>query len=64
MVGESVQQRAGEPFRAEDLSPLVERQIGGRLVGSPLSQPRAGPVNGTEGGALSRTEPAAVRFSA
>ena len=31
-----VQQRAGEPFRAEDLGPLVEGQIGGHQDGSPL----------------------------
>ena len=36
MVGEAVQQRAGEPFRAEDLGPLVERQIGG-----PRMEPRS-----------------------
>ena len=27
VVGDAVEQRAGEPFGAEDLSPLVERQI-------------------------------------
>ena len=31
-----VQQRSGEPFRAEDLDPLVEGQVGGRQDGSPL----------------------------
>ena len=29
MVGESIQQRAGQPFRAEDLGPLLERQVAG-----------------------------------
>ena len=36
VVGEPVQQRPGEPFRAEDLSPLVEGQVGGRQDGAPL----------------------------
>ena len=36
MVGEPVQQRAGEAFRAKDLSPLVERQIGGHQDGAPF----------------------------
>ena len=31
MVGEPVQQRAGQPFRAEDLGPLVEGLVGGHL---------------------------------
>ena len=30
------QQRSGEPFRAEDLDPLVEGQVGGHQDGSPL----------------------------
>ena len=30
------QQRSGEPFRAEDLGPLVEGQVGGHQDGSPL----------------------------
>ena len=36
MVGEPVQQRAGEPFRAEDFGPFVEGQIGGDQDGAPL----------------------------
>ena len=30
------QQRSGEPFRAEDLDPLVEGQVGGHQDGVPL----------------------------
>ena len=29
MVGQSVQQRSGQPLGAEDLGPLVEGQVGG-----------------------------------
>ena len=29
MVDETIQQRAGEPLRPEDLGPLVEGQVGG-----------------------------------
>ena len=36
MVGEPVQQRAGEAFRAKDFRPLVEREIGGYEDGAPL----------------------------
>ena len=36
VVGEPVQQRAGEPFRAEDLGPLVEGKVGGHHCGAPL----------------------------
>ena len=36
MVGEPVQQRAGEALRAEDLGPLVEGEIGGDQDGAPL----------------------------
>ena len=36
VVGEPVQQRAGEAFRSEDRSPLVERQVGGDQDGAPL----------------------------
>ena len=36
VVGEPVQQRSGEAFRAEDFGPLVERQIGGHQDGAPL----------------------------
>ena len=51
VVGEPVQQRAGEAFRAEDLGSLVEGQIGGHHDGAPLvalaedleEQLRAGP---------------------
>ena len=35
VVGQAVQQRAGEAFRAEDLSPLVEGQVGGDQDGAP-----------------------------
>ena len=31
-----VQQRSGEPFRAEDLGPFVEGQVGGHQDGAPL----------------------------
>ena len=34
MVGETVQQRAGEALRAEHLGPLVEREIGGHQDGA------------------------------
>ena len=36
VVGEAVQQRAGEAFRPEDRSPCVEGQIGGHQHRSPL----------------------------
>ena len=36
MVGETVQQRAGEPLRPEDPGPLVEGQVGSHHCGSPL----------------------------
>ena len=36
MVGEPVQQRSGEAFRAEDLGPFVEGEIGGYKDGAPL----------------------------
>ena len=36
VVGEVVQQRSGEAFRAEDLGPLVEGKVGGRQDGIPL----------------------------
>ena len=29
VMGEAVQQRPGEPFRAEDLGPLVEEKVDG-----------------------------------
>ena len=35
MVGEPVQQRAGEALRAEDLGPFVEGQFGGHHDGAP-----------------------------
>ena len=37
MVGEPVQQRAGQPLRAEDLAPLVEGEVGGDQDGAPLA---------------------------
>ena len=36
MVGEAVQQRTGQPLRAEDLGPFVEGQIGGDQNGAPF----------------------------
>ena len=36
MVNEAVQQRPSEPFRAEDLGPLVEEEVGGRHDDTPL----------------------------
>ena len=36
MEGEAVQQGASEPFRAEDLGPLVEGQVGGHQDGAPF----------------------------
>ena len=36
VVGEAVQQGSGEAFRAEDLGPLVEGQIGGHQDGAPF----------------------------
>ena len=36
MVGEAVQQRTGQPLRAEDLGPFVERQVGGDQDGAPF----------------------------
>ena len=35
-MGTPVQQRPGEPFRAEDLGPFVEREVGGHQDGAPL----------------------------
>jgi len=43
-VGESVQEGAGEPFRAEDLGPLVEGEVGGDDEALPL----VGPANHLE----------------
>ena len=36
MVRETVEQRAGEALRAEDLGPIVEKQVGGCQNGAPL----------------------------
>ena len=36
MVVETVQQRSGQWFRAEDIGPLVEEQVGGHHDGAPL----------------------------
>ena len=36
MVGEPVQQRSSEAFRAEDLSPFIEGEVGGHQDGAPL----------------------------
>ena len=36
VVGEPVQQRAGEAFRPEHLDPLIERQVGGDRNGASL----------------------------
>ena len=36
VVGEPVQQRAGEALRAEDFGPFVERQVGGHHDGTAL----------------------------
>ena len=36
VVGEPVQQHAGEAFRTEHLGPLIERQVGGDQDGAPL----------------------------
>ena len=36
VVGETVEQRAGEALRAEDLGPLIERQVGGDQDGAPF----------------------------
>ena len=36
VVGEPVQQRAGEAFRTEHLGPLIERQVGGDQDGAAL----------------------------
>ena len=36
VVGEAVQQCAGEMLRPEDLSPLVEGQVGGHQDGAPF----------------------------
>ena len=36
VVGETIQQRAGEPFRAEHVGPLVEGQVGGDQDGAPF----------------------------
>ena len=35
-MGESVQQGSGQAFRAEDLGPLIEGQVGGDEDGAPL----------------------------
>ena len=37
VVGEPVQQRAGEPFRAEHVGPFVEGQVGGHQDGAPIA---------------------------
>ena len=37
VVGEPVQQRAGEAFRSEHLGPLIEGQVGGDQDGAPLA---------------------------
>ena len=37
MVDETVQQRAGEAFRSEDLGPFFEGEIGGNQDGAPLA---------------------------
>ena len=58
VVGEPVQQRSGEPFRAEDLDPLVEGQVGGHQDGPLLvalaedlkKQPGTGAGQGTKPG--------------
>ena len=36
VVGETVQQRPGQPFRPEDFGPFVEGQVGGDQDGAPL----------------------------
>ena len=36
VMGESVQQGSGQAFRAEDLDPLIEGQVGGDQDGAPL----------------------------
>ena len=36
VVGETVQQRTGQPFRPEDFGPFVEGQVGGDQDGAPL----------------------------
>ena len=36
VVGEAVQQRAGESFRPEDLGPLIEGEVGGDQDGAPF----------------------------
>ncbi len=36
VMGEPVQQRPGQPLRAEDLGPFVEGQVGGHQDGAPL----------------------------
>ena len=36
VVGEAVQQRAGQPLRTEDFGPFVERQVGGDQDGASL----------------------------
>ena len=36
VVGETVQQRPGEPFRTEHVSPFVKGQVGGDQDGAPL----------------------------
>ena len=36
VMGEPVQQRPGQPLRAEDLGPFVEWQVGGDQDGAPL----------------------------
>ena len=35
-MGEAVQQRPGDTFRAEDFGPFVGGQVGGHQDGSPL----------------------------
>ena len=56
VVGETVQQCAGEPFRSEDLAPLIEGEVDGDQDGAALvslveyleEQFRPGGVQGNE----------------
>ena len=77
MVGEPVQQRAGEAFRTEHLGPLIEGQVGGDQDGAALvalaedleeefaddQQDEAGHLPLEVQATVSRSWPPAVRFT-
>ena len=61
MVGEPVQQCAGQTFRAEYLGPFVERQVGGHQSGAAWRRPADDPVFGWRQRMLERFDGLAQR---